>query len=390
MTKYYPMHPGIVELIDQQPHVELKGLPDEELLELVDDAIEQAMQAGLVQISLTNMHPLREIDDFHGVMNYFLQNLKAAIDRGLVQIDELPEDEPEQTVNPASGRKPFSQDSPDEDADQDDLFPDDEAYENEEPEDESEQENEQQEFGDEIFSSLYQRGWVDLWRETSFSLETEERLRSLEQQDLIEIRYPDKDVSGIGQQIMLTPLGIYKLVFGHSKFGCPNEARNSTTRAFVRQARGLMEEVGYKICAHAPRLYSGILCTTDITAKKDGRLIYALVESEPFLVADARDKYKTFWSKDCKNTIHDDLYVFCENKQVLRDVLRFILSSFDVRPPGIYLCNLEDAEQTMQEKGHPWTMIQLSGRQKPKPENLEMDEVSAAGEQESAPVSGLS
>jgi hypothetical protein len=253
---------------------------------------------------------------------------------------------------------------------------------------EDDEQDEPQDFRSQVFSRLYGQEWEALWLTTfNWSHEIKDNLTELEKQDLIELRYPEKGVGDVTQEFMLSPFGIIQYLTQQPGYVGLNQARNNRTRAMVHQARGLLEQMGFEITSHKANMVENNLFAPDITfATDEGYLLNALVESEPFLGYEAVEKYQVMWHKNFYNTIQNKMYVFCENKQVLRDVLNFIMSRYeDVKPPGIYLCNLEEAERNMQEKGHPWSIVQTPGRQESKVQNAEPEQSGTIEPKENTP-----
>jgi len=204
------------------------------------------------------------------------------------------------------------------------------------------------------------------------SRENDRMLADLEEQDLIECRYPDKRPDDLDQEYMLTPLGIYEFQRGTFGYETLNPYRSRATRALVHQARGWLERTGFKTLPLEWDISNDYICAPDITAMDRGKRIYAFVESEEFSASDAIHRYRVFWRPDKRNLVANSMYVFCQNQPVLHKVMDLIMTRFDVKPPTIYLCNLEEAEQNMLNVRHPWTVVRFSERQrayaKPEPE----------------------
>lgn len=385
--KFYPMHPEIrkaLELYKSQP---INDIDHEEAIEWVDEAIDQLMNLGLVRVSLTEEHPDRRFASIKSAVQDFLFGLKTAVACGAILIDTRPaENQDPDDIAPIlchkqilsltehgwnvfsrifPGMKEYYDEGDDYDEDQDESESSFSLYIPANAAPPFQDENSQPDDRDRVLSALYQQPWVKLWITTLLGWPKEfgSQLAELQKQDLIEVRYPGKQIEDLGQKFMLTPRGVCEHVCKGQDYDTPNEFRSLDARRLVPKARSLLEKLGYNIQGLEPRRFNERICASDIVAQKDGKRIYAMVESEDLIVPIAVDKYRAFWQADDQGRIADNMYVFCQDNQVLRDVMYLITTNFDIKPPAIYLCNLEEAERTMQTKGHPWSMIQFSQEQ---------------------------
>lgn len=370
--KFYPMHPEIrkaLELYQCQP---IDDFDHEGAIEWVDDSIDQLMNLGLLRVSLTEEYPDRRFASIKSTVRDFLLGLKTAIACGAIQIETRPaENQEPEDIAPMLCQKQiitltdhgwnvFSR-----------LFPEMKKHEDENDDyDESKSEYTPAETPPpddraRVLSSLYQKPWQPVWGIAlrGWSQEQCDLLIELEKQDLIEGQDADKTADDVNQKFMLTPLGAHTILHERNGYNAPIQHRSRETRRLTRQARSLLEKIGCEIQGLCPRILHQRIYVSDIVAHKDGKRMYAMVESEEFSPIESLEKYQAFWNPGEQGRITNNMYVFCQNSQVLRDVMYLVNTHFDIKPPAIYLCNLEEVERVMQTKGHPWAIVQVSREQ---------------------------
>jgi hypothetical protein len=132
-----------------------------------------------------------------------------------------------------------------------------------------------------------------------------------------------------------------------------SEHKSESQVMLALEAQVLLEKMGYKILPTTRMFIDGHEFAPDITAEKDGEVIYAEVERN---TTKANQNLDTKW-RNYRHFSNGKMYAFIPNKSAINNVTRYALPSMKGPQDILYLCDISAATRHFDEKGTIWTMI---------------------------------
>ncbi|MDX9993561.1 MAG: hypothetical protein RBS68_16090 [Anaerolineales bacterium] len=131
------------------------------------------------------------------------------------------------------------------------------------------------------------------------------------------------------------------------------EHKSESQVMLALEAQVLLEKMGYKILPTTRMFIDGHEFAPDITAEKDGEVIYAEVERN---TTKANQNLDTKW-RNYRHFSNGKMYAFVPHKSAINNVTRYALPAMKGPQDILYLCDISVATRHFEEKGTIWTLI---------------------------------